>query len=103
MPDAFELRRMLRAVIPHMSRERFAGFRRGIVNEFVALAFGHAVGRRGRLAGWCTRLYPSLAAIIGSLNDLSEPGPGLRRVESVRIHRRSFDGVNFPAGKGEAH
>src|ERR1700704_2013922 len=27
MPDAFELPRMLRAVVPHVSRERFAGFR----------------------------------------------------------------------------
>src|SRR5260370_40097725 len=102
MPDAFELPRMLRAVIPHVGRRRLSGFRRGIVNEFVALAFGHAVGRRGRLAGGCTRLYPSLAAIIGSLNDLSEPGAGLRRAESVRSKRRPFDVIDFPAPKARA-
>src|SRR5260370_27343201 len=99
MPDAFELPRMLRAVIPHVSRQRFAGFRRGIVNEFVALAFGHAVGSGRRLARRCPWLYPGLAAVVGALNDLSEPGARLRRIQPVRINRRTLDVINFPARK----
>ena len=99
MPDAFELPRMLRAVIPHMSRQRFAGFRRSVVNEFVALAFGHAVGSGGRLARRRPWLCPGFAAVIGALNDLSKPGTGLRRIEPVRINRRSFDVINLPARK----
>src|SRR5207248_5328991 len=74
-------------------------FRRGIVNEFVALAFGRSIQSRGRLARWCTRLYPSLAAVIGALNDLPEPGAGLRRIDPVRINRRPFDMINLPARK----
>src|SRR6266446_1320820 len=99
MPDAFKLPRMLRAVVPLMSCYRFAGFRGGVVNEFVALGFGHAVGSGGRLARGCARLYPSLAAVIGALNDLSEPGAGLRRIQPVRINRRPFDVINLPARK----
>ena len=64
MPDAFEFPRMLRAVIPHMSRERFAGFGRGVIDEFVALAFGHAVRSGGRLAGGRTRLEPRFSTVV---------------------------------------
>src|SRR5436189_254999 len=93
MPDSLELPRVLRAVVPLVS----AGD--AVVDELVAVAFGHAVGCSRRLAGRCARLYPSLAAIIGALNDLSEPGAGLRRVESVRINRRPLDVINFPTRK----
>src|SRR6266446_3517991 len=96
MPDSLELPRVLRAVVPLVS----AGD--AVVDEFIAVAFGHAVGSGRRLAGRCARLYPGLAAIIGALNDLSEPGAGLRRVESVRINRRPFDVINFPARKVRA-
>src|SRR6266487_5755114 len=99
MPDAFELPWMLCAIVPHVGGERLAGLRRGIVNEFVALAFGHAVGSRRRLAGRYARLCPDFSAVIGALNDLSKPGAGLRCVEPVRINRRPLDVVNFPARK----
>ena len=42
MPDALELPRMLRAVVPLVRRERRGG---RVVDELVALALGHAVGR----------------------------------------------------------
>ncbi len=77
MPNAFEFPRMLGAVVPHVGRERFARFRRSVVNEFVAVAFRHAVRGGGRLAGRSARLYPGFAAIVGALNDLAEPRAGL--------------------------
>src|ERR1700730_4731016 len=90
MPDALELPRMLRAVVPLM-RARHA-----IVNEFVALALGHAIRR---LFHPTARRLPSFPAIARTLNDLPEPGARLRRVDSVRINRRPFDVINFPARK----
>src|ERR1700730_11851659 len=99
MPDPFELPRVLRAVVPHVGRERFADFWGGVVNEFIALAFGHALRSGCRLARRRPWLHPGFATVIGALNDLSEPGTGLRRVESVRINRRTFDVINFPARK----
>src|SRR5712691_702279 len=93
MPDALELPRMLRAVVPLMR----AGH--AIVNELVALGLGHSIRGRGRLAGGCPWLRPGLAAIIGALNDLPKPRAGLRRVKPVRINRRPLDVINFPAGK----
>ena len=78
MPDALELPRMLRAVVPLVRGERLAGFRRCVVDELVALALGHAVRRGGRFAGRCSGLMPGLAAVIRALNDLPEPAAGLR-------------------------
>ena len=40
---------------------------------------------------------PRLATVIGSLNNLPEPAAGLRRIESVRLNRRAFEMVHFPA------
>src|SRR6266446_10868236 len=102
MPDAFELPWMLCAIVPHVGGERLASLRRGIVNEFVALTFGHAVGSRRRLAGRCALLCPGFSAVIGALNDLSEPGAGLRCVKPVRINRRPLDVIDFPARKMRA-
>src|SRR5205823_7212659 len=90
MPDALELPRMLFAIVKLMRGERSSGFRRGIVDEFVALAFGRAAGTRGGLARRRARLDPSLAAVIGALNDLAEPSAGLRHVNAVGILGRSF-------------
>src|SRR5437763_12621539 len=99
MPDALELPGVLRAVEKLVGRERLAGFRGGVVDELVALALGHAVRRRGRLAGRRPRLVPGFAAVVGALDDLPEPTARLRRVQPVRVHGRAFQVVNLPAGE----
>src|SRR6266851_9804581 len=91
MPNSLELPRMLGAVVPLMSSKGFTGFSGGVVHELVALAFGHSLWR-GRFAWRRAWLCPSFAAIIGSLDNLSEPTAGLRRVEPIRISRRSLEG-----------
>ena len=65
VPDALELPRMRRAVVPLMR----AGH--AVVLELVA-----------------DRL-PRLAAIVGSLHDLPEPAGALRRVEAIRVRPAS--------------
>src|SRR5208283_1453115 len=89
MPHAFELPRMLRAVIPlvraHLAR----------IHEFVALAFGHAL-RAFQLRRAAAGRVPGFSAIIGTLDDLAEPTARLRRVNPVRVRGRTFDMVNFP-------
>ncbi len=45
------------------------------------------------------RLGPGLPAIIRALDDLPKPGARLRSVDPVRIHRRTLEVINFPAGK----
>src|SRR5476651_1341902 len=92
MPDAFEFPRMLRAVIPLMCS------RHTVVNEHAALAFGHSV-RAFEILRAAARRLPRFAAIVRALNDLSEPRARLRRVQSIRINRRTFDVINFPASK----
>src|SRR5262245_12221669 len=77
MPDSFELPRVLRAIVPLVSGERFSALRRSVVDELVAFAHGHPFGRGGRLAGLCTRLLPCLPAIAGALDHLAEPAAGL--------------------------
>src|SRR5260370_36585243 len=96
MPNAFELPRMLRPIVPLMRRERFAGFGRRVVNEFVAVAHRHSLGSYCRPAAW---RVPCLATIIGALNDLTEPRARLRRVNPVRLNRRPFHVINLPARK----
>ena len=85
MPDAFELPGMRRAVVELVRRERLAGFVGGVVNEFVALAHGHAFGRDGGQAGRGSGLEPALPAVVGALNYLSEPAAGLGGVDAVGI------------------
>src|ERR1041385_3667662 len=63
MPDAFEFPRVWRAVVEQM----FADF--AFVNEFVALALGHALRRHGRAAAG---RIPSLAAVVGALHRSEE-------------------------------
>ena len=63
VPDALELPRVLRAVVPLVRGQRPAAFRR-VVDELVALALRHAVGRRpssspGAVPGWSQVLPPS--------------------------------------------
>src|SRR6185503_4510911 len=99
MPNSFELPWMWSAVIKLMGRERFAGFFRRVVNKFVALAHRHSIGRGSRRTGGRARLEPRFAAVVGTLNDLSKPATGLRRVNAVRIDVRTFNVINLPAGK----
>src|SRR5713226_5245983 len=98
MPNSLELPRMLSAVVPLMSSKGFTGFRGGVVHELVALAFGHSLWRGpfARRGAW---LCPSFAAIIGSLDNLSEPTAGLRRIQPIRVSRRSLEVVHLPARK----
>src|SRR5689334_14236098 len=73
MPDAFELPRMRRAVVPLMRTGH------AVVDELVADGF------------------PCLAAIVRALHHLAEPAARLRRVDAVGIGRRSLHVVNLPA------
>src|SRR5438093_9643073 len=93
MPDPLELPWMLRAVIPLM-RTRDA-----VVNEFVTFTHRHTLRTCCRPA---TRRVPGFAAVVGTLNDLSEPRAGLRRVQPVLINRRTFHVINLPARKMRA-
>src|SRR6185503_6318363 len=99
MPHSLELPRMRSAVVKLVRREWFAGFIRGVVNKLIALAFRHAFGRGHRLAGGCPGLKPRLAAVIRALNDLTKPAAGLRRVNAVRVHVRTFHVINLPSGE----
>ena len=40
---------------------------------------------------------PRFAAVIRTLDDLPEPAARLRRVNAVRVSRRTFEVINFPA------
>src|SRR5262249_1695828 len=86
-------------VVPLVCREWLAVFRGSIIDELVALALGKAFRSRGRLPGRCPRLVPRFAAVIRALDDLPEPAAGLRRIEPVRINRRSLQMVDLPASK----
>src|SRR5688572_5685586 len=99
MPDAFELPRLLRPIVPLVGSERFAGFGRSVVNELIAFAYRETFGGDGGLSGGRTRLLPSFAAIVGTLNDLPEPAAGLRCIDTVRVNWRTFEMVNVPARK----
>src|ERR1044072_2062624 len=82
-----------------MRREWFAGFRRRVVNKLVTFSHRHAFRRGRRRARGGSRLEPCLAAVIRALNDLSKPAAGLRRVNTVRIHARTFDVIDLPSGE----
>src|SRR5512141_1929829 len=75
MPDALEFPRVRRSVVPLM------GAGHSVVGELVANRF------------------PSFAAIVGALDELSKPAAGLGSVDSVGIGGRSFNVVDFPARK----
>src|SRR5687768_17420426 len=83
VPDAFELPRVLRAVVPLMR----AG--RAVVDELVALALGHAA-RPDEILRLAPGRIPRLAAIIGALDDLPEPAARLRGVDAIRVYGRPF-------------
>src|SRR5262245_55608558 len=75
VPDALELPRMGRAVVPLMCP------RHSVVDELVV----HRV--------------PRLAAIVRPLDELPEPAAALRDIDPVRISRRTLDVVDLPARK----
>src|SRR4029453_8863477 len=95
MPNPFELPWMLRAIIPLMCA------RYTVVNEFVALASRHAIGTFQVLRRAPGRV-PLFSAVIGTLDDLAEAPAGLRCINAVRIDRRTFYVINFPARKMRA-
>ena len=97
MPDPLELPRMLRAVVPLVRGQRFAGFRRRVVDELVAFALGHAVRGRGRFARGRAGLVPGFAAVVRALDDLAEPTAGLRRIDAIGIDAGTLEVVNLPA------
>ena len=75
VPDASELPRMRRAVVPLMSA------RDTVVAELVA-----------------DRL-PRPATVVGALDQLAEPAAGRRRVQPVRIGGRALQVIDFPAAE----
>src|SRR5215469_3750694 len=96
MPHPLELPWVLGTVVPLVGGERRAS---RVIEELVALALRHPAGPGRRLAGRRSWLMPCLAPIIRALNNLSEPAAGLRRINAVRIGRRSFQVIDLPARK----
>ena len=82
-------------------RRTIDGARYTVVNKFVALAFQHAIGAFQVLRAAPGRV-PLFSAVIGTLDDLAEPRTGLRCINPVRIDRRTFYMINFPARKMRA-
>ena len=73
MPDACELPRVRRAVVPLVRSGN------AVVDELVSDGL------------------PGLAAVVGALDELPEPGARLRQVDAVRIGRRGLGMVDLPA------
>ena len=97
MPHALEFPGMLCSVVPLMRGQRL---RSRVVGEFVALAFRRT--RCGRFPSGFSRLMPSFAAVVRTLNQLSKPAARLRRVNAIGISGRSFEVIHFPACKMRA-
>src|SRR5437899_2815186 len=75
MPDTLELPGVRRAIVPLVS----AGY--ALVHELV------------------THWLPGLPAVVGALDQLTEPSAALRGIHPIRVSRRSFDVVHLPARK----
>src|SRR5262249_3858149 len=75
MPDARELPGVWRAIVPLVR----AG--NAVVHELV------------------THRLPRLATVVGALDLLPEPAAGLRRIQPIRVSRRSLEVVDLPARK----
>src|ERR1700751_1984085 len=75
MPNAFELPRMLRAIVP------FVRAGNTVVPELVADGF------------------PSLSAVLRTLDHLAKPPAGLGGVQAIRVSRRAFNVINLPPGE----
>src|SRR5436309_1017705 len=88
MPHALELPGVRGAVVPQMRPDL------ALVDEFVALAFGHAAGGGLRTAAGGG---PRLAAIVGALDDLPEPRARLRGEDAIRLNGRPLEVIDLPA------
>src|SRR5260370_7627577 len=99
MPDAFELPRVLGAVVPHMSGEGFAGCCGSVVHELVAFAFGRPRLLNVFFARRCSWLDPGLAAIVGALNNLPKPAACLQGVNAIRIGWWPLQRIHLPPPK----
>src|SRR3954469_11838649 len=90
MPHAFELPGVLRSIVPLVS----AGY--SIINEFIAFGLRHSFRafQFFWIAPWC---LPCFSAVARALDDLSEPGAGLRSVNPVRVDRGTLHVINLPA------
>src|SRR5215467_8066659 len=98
MPYTFEFPGVLRSIVPLVRREWFPGFRRSVVNEFIAFAFGHPV-RAFQFLGTAAGRIPAFATVIRALNNLPKPPTRLRCIDTLRINRRTFHVINLPARK----
>src|SRR5438477_12332107 len=67
-----------------------------LVHELVAFAFGHAA-RADQLIGVAAGRLPCFSAIVGALDDLTEPTARLRREDAVRLGGRAFEVIHLPA------
>src|SRR2546422_7068618 len=95
MPDAFELPRVLRAVIKLVSAHL------ALIHKLVALAFGRAP-RADQFIRVAPGSLPRLAAIVGALDNLPKPAARLRGIDAVRLNRRAFEMIHLPARKMRA-
>ena len=75
MPDAFELPRVLGAIIPLMSA------RKPFVLKFI------------------TDGLPGFSSIFGALYHLPKPAAGLRCINAIRLSRGTLKVINFPAAE----
>jgi len=101
MPDALELPRMLRAVVPLVGSERRARLGGCVVDKLVAFAPGRAAGASS--FPWRrARLEPRFAAVIGALDHLPEPAAGLRGVEAIGVGGRTLQVIHLPASEVRA-
>src|SRR5580704_15323142 len=78
-----------RLKVPHTFE--FPGMRSAVVP---LVRSGHAVVHK-----FIPYRLPRFAAIVTALNQLPEPPAALRRIQTIRIHGRSFNVVHLPAGK----
>src|ERR1700747_718050 len=87
---------MLRAIVKLVCSQRLSSLRGAVVHEFVAFTLRHPI-RSGSLAGRGSGLMPSLAAVVGALNDLPEPSTRLRCVDGIGICWRALQVIELPA------
>src|SRR5262249_12718115 len=64
MPYALELPLSRCAVVPLVGCDRRSGLSRGVVYEFIALAFRKSLGGGSRFPWGSSRLEPGLAAVV---------------------------------------
>src|SRR5579862_5149939 len=90
MPDPLELPGVGRSVVPPVCA------RLALVDELVAFSPGKAVVRL-QLVRRATGRGPGLAAVVRSLDDLSEPRVGLAGKDAIRVDGRALQVVDLPS------